>query len=146
MDNIIRYISIYSWLSILTVEFIVIGLRILRRNDATLNRYLAPFFFSQSVPWLLNLVYAPLKIDPLVTILHVMTACVASVGLTFLVIFLLILWKSKQKITKKVQLILLLSYAATFIIVIASISNGVIINESTGWKPYYKPHFSMITL
>jgi hypothetical protein len=66
------------------------------------------------------------------------------VGLTNLIIALLILWKSKHVITSKIQITILLRYTL-FCSFLYILPDGVIINESTAWKPLYNLHFSLFT-
>lgn len=140
--DLLRAISIYGLLNVLIFAFLFIAFKIIKRNKSTLSKYLFAFFVTQSAPWILNLIYAPLTITPIVTFLHLTAIFIGMVGMTNLTIALLILWKSKHIITRKVQFTILISYTVFFSLFYI-IPEGLIINESTGWKPLYNLHFSL---
>jgi hypothetical protein len=94
---------------------------------------------------LLNVIYAPLTINPLVTILHLLTDFFLFFPSVLLLVFNLIVLKSQKIINTKIQSLLIIIWAI-LLSVLFFIPNGVIIDDTTQWKPVWSLTFAIYVL
>ena len=137
IDRIIQVFVVQLGLGIV---YLYIGLRVLKRDRKRLNQMIGGFYISVFIGMLLNVIYAPLETNPAVIILHLMTDFFLFFPAIFLLIFNLIILKSQKIIDTKKQILMMLGYGL-LLAVIAIIPEGVLINESTGWRPVWSLEF-----
>jgi len=139
----IRLIQVYLVQGLVFLFFLSLAIIILRRDRKRLNKIFAGFYVLVSLGLFFNFIYAPMRNDSLVVVIEVfnfLTNFSLLLGPIFLVIFQLILLKSEKIITKKKQMLIIISYAAVLSIMIAFMfgtETGVDINSGTLWIPIY---------
>ncbi len=132
--DIARFIQIFLVQGLAGLFYLFIAYKILKRETKGLNLILSSFYICVAFAAILNLVYAFIFIEEIVYILHVTTYYLLCFPLIFLLVFVLILLKSEDVFTPKLQLILVVVFGI-MLVGLWLIPNGVTINESTNWKP-----------
>ncbi|MEJ2251007.1 MAG: hypothetical protein P8Y70_16425 [Candidatus Lokiarchaeota archaeon] len=134
--DIIRFIQVYIIQAIFSIFFLFMAIRILRRDTKKLNLYLALFYAFIAVSVSINMVYAMLNLEIVVYILHFTTYYLFAISQVFVLLFLLILIKSENIITKRIQ-IFIISTFTILLFLLALIPGGITINKTTNWKPVW---------
>ena len=132
--DIARFIQIFLVQGLAGLFYLFIAYRILKKDNKSLNRILSSFYICVAFAVILNVAYAFIFIEEVVYILHVTTYYLLCFPLIFLLVFVLILLKSEVFFTRKYQLILIIVFGI-MLMGLWLIPNGVVINESTNWKP-----------
>jgi len=132
--DIARFIQIFLVQGLAGLFYLFIAYKILKRERKGLNLILSSFYICVAFAVILNVVYAFIYVEEVVYILHVTTYYLLCFPLIFLLVFVLILLKSEEIFTPKLQLILIVVFAA-LLVGLWLIPNGVTINENTNWKP-----------
>lgn len=143
--DITRFIQVFVVQLGLGIVFLLIGIKILKRDRKRLNQIIGGFYIFVFIGMLINVIYAPLKINPLVTNLHLLTDFFLFLPSVLLLVFNLIVLKSQKIINTKIQMLLILVWAG-LLSVLFFIPNGVTINESTQWKPVWSLTFALYVL
>ncbi|TFF88017.1 MAG: hypothetical protein EU550_02120 [Promethearchaeota archaeon] len=131
-----RFFQIYVVLLLFGVLYSILALKILKRGTKKINILLSGFFLCCAVATLLNLIYATIINEFIVSILYLLTNSFLAYSLIFILNFTLMLDKSKTLISNKLMFLLFSVYA--FAIFLSwFIPNGVIINKETDWKPVW---------
>jgi len=141
--DLARTITIYVVYLGMAIFSIFIIFLILRRDTKKLNKIFCGFYLCSAIGVIINAIYAPLELNPLVLILHFITYYLFCLAFCFLLIFNLILLKSEKIITLKKQLIILVIYGGLLLVMapIAFLMDGITIDETTFWKPKYSLFF-----
>ncbi len=134
MMDIARFIQIYIIQGLFALFFIYMAYKILKRGKKGLNLYLSGFYLSITIGGILNIIYANIFDKTIVYTMHFTTYFLFCMSLVFLLIFVLIIIKPIKQITHKVQILILIIYGF-LIFGLLLIPNGIMINESTNWKP-----------
>ena len=132
--DIARFIQVFMIQGLAGLFYLFIAYKILKRERKGLNLILSSFYICVAVAVILNVVYAFIFIEEIVYILHVITYYLLSFSLIFLLVFVLMLLKSEEVLTPKLQLVLVVMFGI-LLVGLLLIPNGVTINESTNWKP-----------
>ncbi len=132
--DISRFIQIFLVQGFSGIFYLFIAYRILKRGTKGLNRILSSFYLCVAFAVFINVIYAFIFVEEIVYILHITTYYLMCFPLIFLLVFVLILLKSEVFFTPKLQLILVVAFGI-MLIGLWLIPNGVVINESTNWKP-----------
>ena len=132
--DIARFIQIFLVQGLAGLFYLVIAYKILKRERKGLNLILSSFYVCVAFAVILNVVYAFIFVEEVVYILHVTTYYLLCFPLVFLLVFVLILLKSEEVFTPKLQLTLIVVFGV-LLVGLWLIPNGVTINESTNWKP-----------
>lgn len=132
--DIARFIQIFLVQGLAGLFYLFIAYRILKKDNQSLNRVLSSFYICVAFAVILNIIYAFIFIEEVVYILHVTTYYLLCFPLIFLLVFVLILLKSDVFFTRKYQFILIIAFGI-MLMGLWLIPNGVVINESTNWKP-----------
>lgn len=140
-----RFIQVFVVQLGLGIVFLLIGIKILKRDRKRLNQIIAGFYILVFIGMLLNVIYAPLTINPLVRILHLMTDFFLFLPSVLLLVFNLIVLKSQKIINTKIQILLILIWAG-LLSVLFFIPDGVIIDATTQWKPVWSLTFAAYVL
>lgn len=136
-----RFFQVYIVQGIVGIIWAIIAYKILDRGRKRLNLILASFYLCGIISIFLNFIYAPLTDETAVYVLNFLTNFGFFVAPIFLVVFEILLLKSNKIFGTKKQLFIIIGYAALLSSVLL-IPNGVVINESTGWKPVWTlPYF-----
>ncbi|TFG08875.1 MAG: hypothetical protein EU539_01015 [Promethearchaeota archaeon] len=139
-----RFVQIYIVQGIVGIFFLLMAIKILRRDKEKLHLTLSLFYVSVGAGVMLNIIYASIFDESIVPLLHFLTYFFLCFGQIFLLIFVLIINKSENVITPKVQLFLVLSFSILFW-GLWFIPEGIVINETTNWKPVWTWEFLIYT-
>lgn len=140
-----RLIMVYVVQLGVGIIYLIIGLMILKRSRKRLNQLFSTFYILCSAATLVNVIYASLTLNPAVKILHFLTIFLFCFAIIYLFIFNLIILKSEKVFTIKKHNIIAGIYAAS-LFVLVFIPGGVMINESTEWKPVWSLPFLIYLL
>ncbi|TFF97758.1 MAG: hypothetical protein EU547_03430 [Promethearchaeota archaeon] len=145
MQNIdpLRFFMIYGiQLTVGGILFLIIALLILRRSRKRLNQIFAMFFISIALSTLFNVIYVPLRNPLVVKALHLITTFFFAWAMVYLLLFNLILLKSKKMIDRKIQIASIAFWTAVLIgLAIIGFAGGVNIDVTTDWKPVWGQSF-----
>jgi len=138
--DIARFIQIFVVQGLIALFFLFMAYIVLKRGRKRINLYLSSFYLSVTVGGILNIIYANIFNETVVFVLHFITYYLFCFSMVFLLIFVLILIKpTDHKILKFQYLILIIS--GLLILGLLFIPNGIIINETTNWKPDWSVFF-----
>jgi len=132
--DIARFIQVFLVQGFAGLFYLFIAYKILKREAKGLNRILSSFYLCVALAVILNVVYAFIFVEEVVYILHITTYYLLCFPLILLLVFVLILLKSEDVFTPKLQSILVVVFGI-LLLGLWLIPNGVTINESTNWKP-----------
>jgi len=126
--------------------FFTIMYKILKRQKNPLTITLSSHYISVAVGLIINAIYVPLRENPIVIILHLITVFCILFGLIFLVLFTRLLYSYEyQRLPSNMKKILFF-YGFTIIamLVLFAASGDIAINEQTGWRPVWSWRFFTI--
>ena len=135
-----RFITVYIVQLGMGIIYFIIGLMILKRDTKRLNQLFATFYLLSASATIINVIYVSLFINPVVKILHFITYFLFCFAIIYLLVFNLIILKSEKIFTITKHNIIAGTYAALLFVLIL-IPGGIIINESTEWKPVWSLPF-----
>lgn len=138
-----RLLVIYFSQTSLSIIFLIIAYKILKRNRSRLSLLLSGFYISEAIAFIINAIYVPLKVNPIVFVLYFILTYLVLFGQIFLLMFIFLLYETDSHMTTKKLLIIIFIYGV-LIFSILYFSNGIIINEQTDWKPVWSWNFFMI--
>ncbi|MHA1803294.1 MAG: hypothetical protein ACTSU4_02040 [Promethearchaeota archaeon] len=141
--DLARIIQIYIvQLGIGGIYYFLIAWLILHRSATRENKIFSLFFINVACGTVVNVIYAPLMINPLVLILHLVTYYLLSFGQVFLLLFTLLLLKSQRIINTGMQVLIIFSFAVLLSgIFFLGLNGEVRIDNSTNWKPAWSLFF-----
>lgn len=135
--------------------FMILGLKIFRKDRKRLNLIFSCFYFSAAIGLVFNFIYVPLSGVPgkekTVLILNFLTIYLIGLSLAFLVMSVIIILKSAKVFDTKYQLTFLLVYCLIELSLAYYIPrDGVIFTEETNWMaafslPFYLTLISILT-
>lgn len=136
--DITRFFQIYIVLILFGAFYLYIGYRIIKRGRSRMNFFIGGFYFCSAIGTIMNIIYASIFSSPLVYFLYSLTVLVLSYALLFVLLFLLLLYKSNMIIGEK--------YVITILILFGMLHLGLWlipyhfkINAGTDWKPIWSP-------
>jgi hypothetical protein len=129
-----RFLQVFVVQGFIGFFFLFIGLKVLKRETKGLNLILSLFYFLSALGVIINIIYVNIFVEDIVRFLHFLTYFTLCLSLIFLLLFVLLLYKSDRIITLKVQLAILMIFSG-FLISMWFIPGGIVINETTSWKP-----------
>jgi len=132
--DIARFLQIYIIQGSFALFFLYMAYLVLKRGKKRANLYLSGFYLSTTIGVIINIIYANIFEETIVYILHFATYYVLCFSLAFLLIFVLILLKPHNKINKRIQFLFLFLFGL-ILLGLLFIQSGIIINQSTNWKP-----------
>lgn len=132
--DIARFLQIYIIQGGFALFFLYMAYIVLKRGKKRANLYLSGFYLSNTIGAIINIIYANIFEETIVYILHFATYYFLCFSLAFLLIFILILLKPPSKINKRIQFLFLLLFGL-ILLGLLFIPSGIIINQSTNWKP-----------
>ncbi|TFG08874.1 MAG: hypothetical protein EU539_01010 [Promethearchaeota archaeon] len=136
-----RIIQVYVVQGLIGVFFLYLTYLILKRDKKRLNIIFSGFYIIGAIGVFVNFIYAPLTVELVVLVLYYITIFCFLFAPIFLVVMELILLKSEKVIDNKKQLMIIIIYGL-LVLGMVFIPNGVIINETTDWKPKWSlPYF-----
>lgn len=138
MLSLARIIQIYAVQGILCAFFIFLAVRIITRQRKKLNYYFSMFYIFEAIGIIINFIYAPLENEFLVKILNFLTNFFTFYAVIFLLVFIILLYKTEKAFEQKKQLILFILTGALFfcMVFLAFIPDlGVEMNEANDFTP-----------
>ena len=138
-----RLFLIYVSQLLFSFIFLFIAYKILKRNWNRLTLTLSFFYISISIGFILNAVYVPFEINPLVIILVLLSIFFILLGPIFLVLFNVIIFKTEKQYISKLERIYIILYISILILCLL-IPQGIKINESTEWRPIFSWLFLIV--
>ncbi|MFW9780740.1 MAG: hypothetical protein ACFFFB_00465 [Candidatus Heimdallarchaeota archaeon] len=141
-----RFIQIFIVQGFSGLFFLFMTYKILKREYKGLNLILSLFYFTAAAGVIINIIYAFIFNELIVFILHFITYYLLCISLGFLLIFVLILWKSEKIITLPAQVLIIIIFGITLFGLLL-IPGGITIDSSTNWKPDWNwPFFIYSTI
>ena len=152
----IRLFYIYILEGSVLVMFLVLGVKILKRDTQRLNLMFACFYLFAALGIMMNFIYVPLSVvsgyERTVLVLNILTIFLVAFSMAFLVGSQLIILKSTMVFNTAKQCLLLLGYAllnSTLFLFLGY--NGVVFNEESEWiaafsLPFYLYLMVLLTL
>lgn len=138
--DLARIILVYVVYGIYGISFFFMAFKILRRNPNRLSYLLGGFYLSSGLGVIFNFIYTLIYVEFVVLVLYYVTISFLTLSLLFLFLFIYTLKKSEQVVTIKILISFILIYSLA-VILLWYIPKGVIINESTNWKPVWSALF-----
>lgn len=135
-----RFIGIFLSESILGVIFFLLSYKILRRNLNRLSLILSCFYISVALASVINIIYYPLKTNPIVYVLQFVTLYLFYFSQVFLLLFVLNIKYLKKRFSVKVHVVIVLFFIVT-IFLLFNLPGGITINKNTNWRPVYSLTF-----
>jgi hypothetical protein len=146
-----RIIYIYGIEGSLFIIFIILGIKILKREKQRLNLTFASFYLISALGILMNFIYVPLSVregyEKTVSILNYLTIIFIAYSLAFLVLSQIIILKSTKVFNNTKQAIFLLCYAIVdFSLLLFYLNEGVVFSEETNWIATFSIEFYLYLL
>ena len=142
-DEFIRFFLIYMVNSLVIATFLIITVKILKRNKNQLTVVLCSFFIFAALSLIINAIFYPLRIEIYVSFLYFLTIFLILFCQIFLVLFNLILLNKGARYPSK-KIILIVLFYAIIIFITLSIPGGYNYNEKTNWRPVWTVWFFFI--
>jgi len=140
--DIARFATVLVFYPIMAIIFIVIAIRIIKRNRRRLNVTFSLFYISIAIGVAINMLYALIQDEVIVLVLHYIATYFVGFGLIFLLTTNRILLQSAAIYSAKQQIRKILIYAVILAGAFLFIPfDGVVINASTEWRPIWNPFF-----
>jgi len=144
----IRFFTIYVAQGFMCLFFLFLAFKILKRDRKQLNLIFSGFYISPAIGFIINFIYAPLTDLSVVLMLNFLTNFFIFYSSIFIVVFNLILLKSKKAITTRKQLTILILYGIAMFSMIWFLfypGFGVTFNEK--WSPIWSfPFFLYVVV
>jgi len=137
-----RIITVYGAQGFMCAFFLFLAFKILKRDRKQLNLIFSGFYISPAIGFIINFIYAPLTDLSVVLMLNFLTNFFIFYSVIFIVVFNLILLKSKKAITTRKQLTILILYGIAMFSMIGFLfypDFGVTFNEN--WSPIWSTPF-----
>lgn len=141
-----RIITVYAAQGFMCLFFLFLAFKILKRDRKRLNLIFSGFYISPAIGFIINFIYAPLTDLTVVLMLNFLTNFFIFYSSIFIVVFNLILLKSKKAITTRKQLTILILYGIAMFSMIGFLlypvpgfGFGVTFNEN--WSPIWSVPF-----
>lgn len=142
--DISRFIQVFVVQGIVGLFYLFIGYKIIRRETKGINFILSNFYFFVGIGVIINIIYVNIFNETITLFLHFTTYYLFCLSLIFLLIFVLILFKSDKIITVKKQCAIFTIFAI-LLIVLWLIPDGMRLNE-VSWKPEWSWPFFIYSI
>ena len=140
-----RIVQIYFVQGGVALFYLYMAYIVLKRGRKPLHIYLSSFYLSTTIGGIINMIYAIIFDPTIVFIMHFLTYYLFSFSMVFLLIFVLILIKPAKKIKLKLQLTIMIIFGV-LIFGLILFPNGIVINETTHWKPDWSWSFFIYSI
>ena len=144
-NEFFRFLLIYMVNSLVIATFLIITVKILKRNKNQLTIVLSYFFLFAALSLGINAIYYPLRIEIYVYVLYFLALFIVFFCQIFPVLFNLILLNKGVRYPPK-KIILIVLFYAIIIIISLSIPGGYNYNEKTNWRPVWTVWYFLIVL
>jgi len=143
--DIARFLQIYIIQGGFALFFLYMAYVVLKRGKKKSNLYLSGFYLSSTIGGTINIIYANIFDETIVYVLHFITYYLLCFSMVFLLIFVLIVLKPPNFINKRIQFLILVLYSVSLLVLLL-IPGGIIIDQSTNWKPNWSWSFLIISI
>lgn len=143
--DIARFLQIYIIQGGFALFFLYMAYVVLKRGKKKSNLYLSSFYLSSTIGGTINIIYANIFDETIVHVLHFITYYLLCFSMVFLLIFVLIVLKPPNFINKRTQFLILVLYSVSLLVLLL-IPRGIIIDQSTNWKPNWSWSFLIISI
>lgn len=143
--DIARFLQIYIIQGGFALFFLYMAYVVLKRGKKKSNLYLSSFYLSSTIGGTINIIYANIFDETIVYVLHFITYYLFCFSMVFLLIFVLIVLKPPNFINKRIQFLILVLYSVSLLVLLL-IPGGIIIDQSTNWKPNWSWSFLIISI
>ncbi|MBD3350838.1 MAG: hypothetical protein GF364_05050 [Candidatus Lokiarchaeota archaeon] len=133
-----RIIQVYVIQLGLAILYLILGIKIIKRDKKKLNQIIFSFYVLVFFSGLMNVIYAAIENTAIIKILHYITICGTFLASLLVLIFNIIIWKSEKVFNLKKQMVVVILYLLLIAGLAFLLPDYLIMDESTGWKPYYK--------
>lgn len=140
-----RIIQIYFVQGGVALFYLYMAYIVLKRGRKPLHIYLSSFYLSTTIGAIINMIYAIIFDPTIVYIMHFLTYYLFCFSMVFLLIFVLILVKPAKKIKFKLQLAIMIIFGV-LIFGLLLFPSGIVINETTNWKPDWSWSFFIYSI
>ncbi|MFX0027840.1 MAG: hypothetical protein ACFE8B_01400 [Candidatus Hermodarchaeota archaeon] len=140
-----RFLQIYVIQGGFALFFLFMAYIVLNRGRKRINMYLSGFYLSSFIGGTINIIYANIFNEVIVYVLYFLTFYALCFSMTFLLVFVILILKPSHIINKKIQVLIFLIDGA-FLLSLLLVPSGIVINESTNWKPDWNWIFLFILL
>ncbi|MFX1279278.1 MAG: hypothetical protein ACFFA3_07665 [Promethearchaeota archaeon] len=140
-----RFLQIYVIQGGFALFFLFMAIIVLKRGRKRINLYLSSFYLSTFIGGTINIIYANIFNEAVVYVLYFLTYYTLCFSMIFLLIFVMLILKPTNLISRKIQLLILI-LNSIFLLSLLIIPGGIVINESTNWKPDWNWMFLFISL
>ncbi len=117
--DLVRIIQIYGIYGFIACLFLFLGWKVYHRNKKQrVNQMFSLCFFTTGGGLLVNLIYAPMEdpaLFPIVIFLNILTNFGACLGLGFLLVGTLIVYRSNSAVPDRLKLAIVVIYAAVLV-------------------------------
>ncbi|MFX1236582.1 MAG: hypothetical protein ACFFAS_07570 [Promethearchaeota archaeon] len=145
-----RLALIYVVYGLLFVVMVYLSYKILTRDKKRLNQIFSGYYISVSIGLIFNFIYAPFGDAEFVRHLNYLTNLFVYAGVTFLVVFNLMLLKSEKIINTTKQLIILISSYLAFgigmLVFNLNQETWVTFNPDQNYSPVWSPPFFLYVI
>jgi MFS family permease len=142
--DLARFLQIYIIQGGFALFFLYMAFKVLRRGTKRTNLYLSSFYLSTFIGGTINIIYANIFVETIVLVLYFITYYILCFSMIFLFMFVLILLKPPDRISKKIQYLILILFSFV-LLALLFIPNGIVIDETTNWKPDWNWSFFLIS-
>ncbi|MHA1671841.1 MAG: hypothetical protein ACTSV5_14905 [Promethearchaeota archaeon] len=138
-----RFIQVFLVQGLTGLFFLFIGYKTIRRERSGINVILSIFYFVVVIGVIINMIYVYIFNEIVVLFLHFITYYLFCLSLIFLLIFVLILFKT-NKITFKKQVTIFIIFSL-LLVVLWFIPDGMRLNE-VSWIPEWSWPFFIYSI
>ncbi len=139
-----RFIQVFLVQGLAGLFYLIIGYKIIRRERKGINIILSSYYFLVAIGAIINIIYVNIFDETIALVLHFITYYLFCLSLIFLLLFVLILFKSQSIITFNKQ-IAIFTIFALLLIGLWFIPGGIRLNE-VSWKPEWSWEFFIYSI
>ncbi|MBY9003816.1 MAG: hypothetical protein KGD73_07580 [Candidatus Lokiarchaeota archaeon] len=139
-----RFIQVFIVQGVAGLFYLFIGYKIIKRDRKGTNIILSTYYFLIAIGAILNIIYVNIFNETIALVLHFTTYYLFCLSLIFLLLFVLILFKSEEIITFNKQ-VTIFTIFALLLIVLWFIPGGIKLNE-VSWKPEWSWSFFIYSI
>jgi hypothetical protein len=129
-----RIIQIYVVQGLFALFFLYMAYLVLKRGKKPIHIHISSFYLSVTIGGVLNMIYANIFNSTIVYFMHFITYYIFCLSMIFLLLFILILIKPKNKFSINLQFLIIIIYGF-LLLGLLLVPNGILIDASTNWKP-----------
>lgn len=144
---LIRLLSILIPMPFISIVFLFLAFKILKRSRSQLSLTLSIFYILIGTSTFTNLIFlllTPTRIDTLLFILYFLTSYLTIFAFIFILVFIHNLLNIDSIYSFKKYLIIILVYGIACFILLIAVPEGIRISSETNWVPVYSWTFLVV--